>query len=273
MAAPFDQVDLRVTRLRLAAVTVAILLAVSLNAAAPESLYARVVQSFVHDSQAFTQGLLVANGKLYESTGLYGHSTVRRVDILSGRVESSASLGPGYFGEGLARVGEWLVQLTWREETAFVWNMNTLQKEREFTYTGEGWGLCFDDRSLIMSDGSDRLTFRDPETFAVTHQVQVNLSGAPLASLNELECGGGVVYANVWRTNTIVRIDAQSGNVTAMIDASNLLTPAERQRADVLNGIAAIPGTNRFLITGKFWPKVFEVEFVPMPPRRRPATH
>src|SRR5687768_16736732 len=153
MAAPLDKVDLRVTCLRFAAVIVTLLLSDTLDAAVPERLYARVIQAFAHDPQAFTQGLLVANGKLYESTGLYGRSTVRRVDILSGHVESSTPLGPAYFGEGLARVGERLVQLTWREGIAFVWNMNTLQKEGELTYAGEGWGLCFDESSLIMSDG------------------------------------------------------------------------------------------------------------------------
>lgn len=255
-----------------ATIAVAVLLlspAAGLAAATPERFYARVVSTYPHDRQAFTQGLLIADGHLYESTGLYGRSTVRRVDLATGRVEASTALGPAFFGEGLARVGDRLVQLTWREGTAFVWDINTLQKQREHRYTGEGWGLCFDGQSLVMSDGSDRLTFRDPDTFAVRRNVVVRAAGEPVTALNELECAGNVVYANVWREDTIVRIDSQSGNVTAVIDASGLLTPAERAGTDVLNGIAAIPGTERFLITGKLWPRMFEVEFVPIPARRR----
>jgi glutamine cyclotransferase len=228
-----------------------------------QNLRLKVVRSFPHDHSAFTQGLLWFDGRLYESTGIPGHSTVRRVELESGRVEARTPLAANLFGEGLARVGGRLIQLTWQNGKAIYWNLSTLNKEREVSYQGEGWGLCYDGKRLVMSDGSDRLTFRDPDSFARIGEVAVKREGAPVRSLNELECDGGVIYANVWQDDHIARIDARTGEVTAWIDASGLLGADERAGADVLNGIATLPGTRHLLVTGKYWPRLFEVELVP----------
>jgi glutaminyl-peptide cyclotransferase len=228
-----------------------------------EELRVRVVRSYPHDRTAFTQGLLFFEGKLYESTGLHRQSSLRRVDPESGTVEARVMLEPELFGEGLARVGGRLVQLTWQNGRALFWNLGTFKREREATYEGEGWGLCFDGRRLVMSDGSARLTFRDPDSFAKLGEVTVRRAGTPVSSLNELECVDGVVYANIWQDWHIARIDPASGDVTAWIDASGLLAPEERAGTDVLNGIAAVPGSRNLLLTGKLWPRAFEVELVP----------
>jgi len=228
-----------------------------------ERLDVLVVGVAPHDSQAFTQGLLLHDGVLYESTGLYNSSSVRAVDPASGNVSRQIALAGTYFGEGLARVGDRLIQLTWQEHTAFVYDLATFGSLGEFAYTTEGWGLCYDGTRLVMSDGSNTLFFRDPTTFAVIGKVAVMLDGSPLPNLNELECVGRTVYANVWSTDTIARIDPDTGVVTGMIDASGLLTSAERANAEVLNGIAYHPTNGTFLLTGKFWPKLFEVRFVP----------
>jgi len=223
----------------------------------------KVLRDYPHDRRAFTQGLLFLDGTLYESTGLYGRSTVRRVDLTSGQVEQEAKLPGEFFGEGLARVGQRLLQLTWQNHKVLVWDLASLKKEAEFTYEGEGWGLCFDGRRLVMSDGSDKLTLRNSTTFAKEGELRVRLAGRPLSKLNELECGGAVIYANVWEDNHIARIDAGSGEVAAWIDASGLLDPSEAAGADVLNGIAEIANTGHLLVTGKLWPRMFEVEVVP----------
>jgi glutaminyl-peptide cyclotransferase len=223
----------------------------------------KVIRVYPHDARAFTQGLLFLDGKLYESTGLNGRSTVRRVDLTSGAVEQESRLSGEFFGEGLAHVGQRLIQLTWKNHKALVWDLATLKRETEFSYDGEGWGLCFDGRHLVMSDGSDKLTLRNPNTFDKEGEIRVRLAGQPLANLNELECTGGVVYANVWQDNHIARIDAKSGEVTAWIDASGLLDPPEAAGADVLNGIADMASTGHLLVTGKLWPHLYEVEIVP----------
>jgi glutamine cyclotransferase len=226
------------------------------------ALRLKVVRSHPHDPRAFTQGLLLVDGKLYESTGLLGRSSVRRVDLDSGQVELAARLPAELFGEGLARVGQRLFQLTWKNGKAIVWDLVTLKKEAELSYEGEGWGLCFDGKQLVMSDGTDRLTRRNPTTFAKEGDIHVRLAGKPLLNLNELECVGDLIYANVWQDDHIARVDAKSGEVTGWIDASGLLDRAEAASADVLNGIAALDGHGRLLITGKLWPRVFEVEVV-----------
>jgi glutaminyl-peptide cyclotransferase len=222
----------------------------------------KVVRTYPHDSRAFTQGLLMADGKLYEGTGLYGRSSVRRVDLASGMAEAASPLPPDLFGEGLAKVGQRLVQLTWKNGKALVWDLGTLTKVAEFSYDGEGWGLCFDGKRLVMSDGSDRLVFRDPTTFAKDGEVRVRRQGRPVSNLNELECMRGLVYANVWQDNHIARIDAATGEVTGWIDASGLLDRASAASADVLNGIAEVEGTDHLLVTGKLWPTLYEVEIV-----------
>jgi glutaminyl-peptide cyclotransferase len=236
------------------------------SAAHPSSsveLRFKVNRSFPHDTRAFTQGLLMFGGKLYEGTGLYGRSTVRRVDLASGVVEQQSALPADLFGEGLARVGQRLFQLTWKDHKALVWDLVTLEKVAEFAYEGEGWGLCFDGKRLVMSDGTDRLTFRNPTSFQKEGEVRVRHRGKRVGYLNELECVRGAVYANVWKDSHIARIDPTTGEVTGWIDASGLLEPSEAASADVLNGIAEMEGTDHLLVTGKFWPRIFEVQVVP----------
>ena len=233
------------------------------QAAPAAQLRLKVVRTFPHDPHAFTQGLLFFEGKFYESTGLHGRSSLRRVDPDSGVVERGVDLSADLFGEGVARVGGRLVQLTWQNKRALVWNLATLRKEGEFSYQGEGWGLCFDGRHLIMSDGSNTLALRDPESFARVGEIVVRRAGQPLRNLNELECVEGIVYANVWQDSHIARIDARTGEVTGWIDASGLLAPEEARAADVLNGIAYLPATGHLVVTGKLWPRIFEVEIVP----------
>src|SRR3954447_2589714 len=231
----------------------------------PERLKVAVVSTRPHDPGAFTQGLLLDGDTLYESRGLNGKSSLREVDPRTGTVKRRLDVPYEYCAEGLALADGRLIQLTWQTEKAFVYNRADFKAVGEFRYDGEGWGLCYDGSRLVMSDGSDRLTFRDPKTFAVQSILNVTRSGQPARELNELECVDGLVYANVWQTDNILRIDPKNGRVTGVIDASGLLTPEERQKADVLNGIAWSPKTKTFLITGKLWPKMFEVRFVPMP--------
>lgn len=224
-------------------------------------LRVRVIRTLPHDPRAFTQGLLISGGAFYESTGMQGQSSLRHVEIETGKVLRRVDLGQQYFGEGLAQVGDQLIQLTWTTGKALVYNLLDFRKIGEHEYEGEGWGLCYDGEHLVMSNGSDRLTFRDPQSFAVVRELTVTHSGRPLKHLNELECVDDVVYANIWMTEKIVAIDPGSGQVTADIDASGLLTPAEEKGTDVMNGIAYDPRNGHFFITGKYWPKVFEVTF------------
>ncbi len=230
-------------------------------AAVVESLSVSIRREFPHDTSAYTQGLLWWNGKLYESTGQYGRSDLRRIDPESGAVEQEVDISPAYFGEGLARVDDRLIMLTWKAQRAFVFGLERFDELRTFRYQGEGWGLCNDGDRLVMSNGSNRLTFRDPRTFDVLGDVPVTLRGFPLTQINELECVGDAVYANVYQTDFLVRIDPASGRVTHYIDAAGLLTREERRGVDVLNGIAFDPGAGTFYITGKLWPKMFEVTF------------
>ena len=232
---------------------------------APAELKPRVVQVLPHDPTAFTQGLELVDGVLYEGTGLVGRSSVRAADPRTGAVRTAVDLPEPLFGEGITVVDDHLWQLTWQDGVAVQRDRSTLAERRRVSYDGEGWGLCHDRAGsrLVMSDGSDRLVFRDPNTFDVTGEVRVSAAGEPVERLNELECTANGVYANVWQTDTVVRIDPSSGRVTARIDLAGLLTPDERARTDVLNGIAAVPGTDEFLVTGKLWPKLFRVSFVP----------
>lgn len=244
---------------------VAVMAGVSRHAptAAPQSLRVKVIRSFFHDPGAFTQGLVYHAGKLYESTGLVGQSTLRRVDLTTGAVEAQVQLELPLFGEGLAVAGGRLVQLTWTHGRALLWSLDRLAPEGELRYAGEGWGLCFDGRQLVMSDGSDRLVRRDVRTFEPRGAISVRSPSGPVFRLNELECVGDSIYANVWETSRIARIDARSGEVTAWIDAAGLLTAEEARHANVLNGIAYVPSSGTFIVTGKLWPRAFEVEFVP----------
>lgn len=250
----------------------ALLLAFSVSASAPPSASPapevwdlEIVAIHPHDPEAYTQGLVWSSGRLFESTGLVGRSSLREVDLVSGAVLRQVALDPPLFGEGLALVGDELVQLTWQNGRALRWNRDDFAPRGESRYRGEGWGLCFDGTSLLSSDGSDHLTRRDPRTFEVLGSVVVTDRGRPLHSLNELECVDGSVWANVYQTDRLVRIDPTTGRVTAEVDAAGLLRRDEARNAEVLNGIAWIPERGSFLLTGKLWPSLFEVRL-----RRRP---
>ncbi len=232
--------------------------------AEPVSVEPVVMRALPHDPGAFTQGLVLRDGVFYESTGLYGESTVRIVDPGTGRVVRSRSLGEEFFGEGLELVGDRLIQLTWKEGTAFVWDAETLAPLGTFSYDGEGWGLCAQEDRLVMSDGSSRLTFRDPATFEPVGRVEVLRAGEPVEWINELECVEGLVYANVWQTEEIVIIDPGTGKVVGQIDASSLLDRlGSTDGIDVLNGIAYDSGDRSFYLTGKLWPEIFQVRLTP----------
>jgi glutaminyl-peptide cyclotransferase len=200
---------------------------------------------------------------LYESTGRYGKSDLRRVDPQTGQVMHKKPLPSHIFGEGLGRQGNRLVQLTYKEQVAFVYGIEEFESQGRHSYQGQGWGLCYDGEHFIMSNGSATLTVRDPTTFEVIDRINVTRDGLPVIYINELECVEDVVYANIYHTDRIVKIAKDTGKVMADIDASGLLSPAERLGADVLNGIAYDPQNETFLITGKLWPKLFEVRFVP----------
>jgi glutaminyl-peptide cyclotransferase len=234
-------------------------------------LTVEVIERYPHDTGAFTQGLEIHQGVLYESTGLRGQSDVRTVELETGEVIQEVPLPDTHFGEGLTLVDDQIWQITWQEQTAFRRDRGSLAELEQVSYTGEGWGICYDEGNnrLVMSDGTPQLTFRDPTSFAPTGTVMVTRDGQPLQRINELECVGDRVWANVWQTDEIVRIDPATGQVDAVVDASGLLTPEEEATADVLNGIAAVPtlsgasGDQTYLITGKLWPHLFLVRFVP----------
>lgn len=223
----------------------------------------RIVHTYPHDSDAFTQGLLFGGGFLYESTGLEGHSSVRKVQLETGRVLQKLDVPPPYFAEGLADWRNHLVQLTWVSHTGFVYDLDSFRKQTEFTYGGEGWGLTHDEHNLIMSDGSDTLRYLDPQTYRTVRKIRVHDGGESIINLNELEYIRGEIYANVWQTDRIARISPRTGDVTAWIDLSGLLNAADRSaNTDVLNGIAYDAATDRLFVTGKRWPKLFEIRVV-----------
>jgi glutamine cyclotransferase len=231
-----------------------------------DCLVPQVLNTYDHDTTAFTQGLIWLDGALYESTGLYGESTLREVDLETGEVQRRVDLNEAYFAEGLELVNGRLIQLTWREGEAFVYNPETFERVDTYTYEGEGWGLCYDDRYLYMSDSTPYLSVRDAETFELIVRPAVTYRGSriPPQLLNELECVGDSIYANLWNTDYIVEIDKYTGNITGWIDASSLLDSEVRQNLEsgqVLNGIAYNPETETFYITGKRWPVLFEVTF------------
>jgi glutaminyl-peptide cyclotransferase len=233
----------------------------------PERLRLRVVATYPHDGSCYTQGLVWSAGRLFESCGRYGASSLRRVALESGAIEVERALEPEYFGEGLAQVGDALIQITWREGVAFRYRLDTLAPLDRVRYRGEGWGLAYDGARLILSDGSHLLRFLDPVLLEETGRVLVRERGIIRDHLNELEWVNGSIYANVYETDQIVRIDPASGDVTAVIDAGGLLTPEQALRAEVLNGIAYRPESGTFLLTGKYWPLLFEVELEVVPER------
>ncbi len=239
-----------------------------------QTLPLKTLATYPHDRQAFTQGLLFENGCLYESTGGYGTSTLRLVDLKTGKVLRRSSIPKQYFAEGLERVGDRLFLLTWQEGFCFVFDKNTFEFKGQFQYSGEGWGLTYDGKHLIMSDGSAYLRFLDPTDFKQKRRLQVTDNDAqtkktvPVKNLNELEFIRGEIWANVWQTNRIARIDPQSGVVVGWIDCSVFvpepyraeLSGPERMRNNVLNGIAFDPATDKVYITGKNWPVLYELQ-------------
>lgn len=217
-----------------------------------------VVAQFPHDTGAFTQGLLIADGLLYESTGHYGRSQLRKVKLETGEILNEAPLDRQYFAEGIAAVGDEIFLLTWKEGVAIVFDRETLQEKRLLRYQGEGWGLTYDGRHLIQSDGTATLRFRDPATFEVVRTLQVTSGGQPLGYVNELEYIDGQIYANVWYSDQIARIDPQTGEVTSWLDLAPLVPPVADRDA-VLNGIAFDEANQRIFATGKLWPKLYEI--------------
>ena len=220
-----------------------------------------VISSHSHDSSAFTQGLEMYDGFLYESTGLYGNSSLRQVDPVSGEVLRMITLDEEYFGEGITVVNQSIYMLTWKSEKALVFDINSFDLISNFSYSGEGWGLCFDGNYLVMSNGTSELSIRDPADFSIISTLAVMDRGAEVNLLNELECVDNTVYANIWGSNLIVVIDIQSGNVIQTLDASILSQGEPDDPNAVLNGIAHLPDSDAFLLTGKNWSSMHLVSF------------
>ncbi len=220
----------------------------------------RVVTTYPHARDSFIEGLQWLDGEFIESTGLVGQSSLRRVDPSTGTVVQRIDLDPRVFGEGAVAVGDVIYQLTWQDHIGYVYDRDTFALLKTWQYPTEGWGLTFDGRNLVMSDGSSTLYFLDPDTLAVVRQVNVADAGAPVVRLNELEYIAGAVFANVWQTNQIVRIDPDTGRVMARFNFAGLLPEAQRAGADVLNGIAYAEAEDRLFVTGKLWPTLFEVQ-------------
>jgi glutaminyl-peptide cyclotransferase len=224
----------------------------------------KVVHAYPHDQRAFTQGLIYLDGHLYESTGLRGQSTLRMEDLDTGTILQHADVPAQYFGEGLTNWGSTLIQLTWQSHIAFVYDRFSFRVLHTFQYSGEGWGLTQDGKNLILSDGTATLRFLDPATFREVRRITVESKGEPVAKLNELEFIHGEIYANIWYSDRIARISPRTGAVLGWIDLSGLLTADERTNPDaVLNGIAYDAQHDRLFVTGKLWPKLFEIKVVP----------
>jgi glutamine cyclotransferase len=224
-----------------------------------------VKNTYPHDPQAFTQGLFFKDGHLYETTGLQGRSTLRKVDLATGKVLQKKELASEFFGEGSAPIGNEIVGLTWTSHVGFVYDQKTFALKRRFNYAGEGWGLASDTERVYMSDGSNAIRVLDPKTLEEVRRIQVTAEGKPVERLNELEVVDGQIFANVWGTDVIARIDPASGNVVGWVDLSNLLPVAQRGTDSVdavLNGIAYDSKRHRLFVTGKLWPKLFEIELV-----------
>jgi len=220
-----------------------------------------VLASLPHDTTSFTEGLQRDGTTLWEGTGLAGMSELRELDPDTGALVRSAPLPGKLWGEGIAVTGDTIWQLTYQDGVALLWDKATLKVKKQVALTGEGWGLCYDGNRLVQSDGSATLRFRNPATFAQTGALTVTLDGKPVPQLNELECAGGQVWANVWPTTQLVRINPASGRVTAKVDGGGLLTPEQAQGTDVMNGITWLGGDD-YLLTGKYWPVLLRVRIV-----------
>lgn len=222
-----------------------------------------VVNAWPHDARAFTQGLFYHEGSLIESTGQYGESTLREVDLRTGKVIRKVDVPPQFFAEGAAILDGKVYQLTWTHGRGFIYDPRTFKKLGEFRYDGEGWGLTSDGRSLIMSDGTGEIRFLDPENFSVVRTLSVSDRGRPLRDLNELEFVRGEIFANIWHSDRIARIDPQSGVVRGWIDLAGILPAGEASGGEaVLNGIAYDETGDRLFVTGKLWPKLFEIKLI-----------
>ena len=221
-----------------------------------------VVHTYPHDPQAFTEGLFYLNGYLYESTGLEEHSSIRKVRLETGEVLQKIDIPAQYFGEGIVNWGRRLISLTWKSHVGFIFNLDNLKLKGQFHYPGEGWALTRDDKRIIMSDGTSELRFLDPTTLNETGRIRVTLNGNPVQNVNELEWVKGEIFANVWQTNWILRIDPSSGAVVGVINLSGLLKQSDivTGQTDVLNGIAYDAKNDRLFVTGKNWPKLFEIQ-------------
>lgn len=255
-----------------AGVVLAVVAAAGLTVAGPFSPFRKrtgdvqaveVVQSFPHDPAAFTQGLIWSNGALYEGTGQYGKSSLRRVDLQTGKVEQSVPVDSKIFGEGIAELNGQIYQLTWENHIGLIYDRQTFQIVGSFSYSGEGWGLTTDGEQLIMSDGSSVLRFLNPKTFAVTRRITVRGPGGAVDKLNELEYVNGEIYANVWYSDRIARISPKDGRLIGWIDCSQVYPASRRGREEVLNGIAWDAEQQRLFVTGKNWPKLYEIKVAP----------
>jgi glutaminyl-peptide cyclotransferase len=236
------------------------------GAPAPPPTYGyQVVRSYPHDGSAFTQGLFYRDGVLYEGTGLNGRSGIRKVQLETGEVLKVQPLASQYFGEGITEWNGHVLQLTWQSQMGFVYDLNTFVQQRTFSYQGEGWGLTHDNTRIIMSDGSADLRLLDPRTLKEIGRISVHDENGPVPELNELEYVRGEIYANVWQTERIARISPKDGRVVGWIDLHGLLTPAERAGTDVLNGIAYDAAGDRLFVTGKLWPRLFEIRLQRQP--------
>jgi glutaminyl-peptide cyclotransferase len=224
----------------------------------------KVVHAYPHDPNAFTEGLFYLNGYLYESTGLEGHSSIRKVRLETGEIVLTHDLPPEYFGEGITYWGNRLIGLTWKSQVGFVYNLRSFAVEGRFQYPGEGWALTRNDREVIMSDGTPDLRVLDPKTLREVRRIHVTARGRPVEQLNELEWVQGTVLANIWQTDWIARIDPDTGEVVAWIDLTGILPEHDRiaGHTDVLNGIAYDSSKDRLFVTGKLWPKLFEIRIV-----------
>ncbi len=223
----------------------------------------RIVNTYPHDPQAFTQGLVFHNGFLYESTGLYNSSSLRQLELETGNVLQIKPLSPQYFGEGMTIFNNSIIQLTWKSNVGFVYDIHSFTLLQNFTFENEGWGLTHDGDQLIMSDGTATLSFLDPETFEKTGELRVK-NNEPVSRINELEYIQGELFANIWRTNDIARINLTSGQITGWIDLSGLYNANANDPNDVLNGIAYDTKNDRLFITGKHWPQLYEIQIIPM---------
>jgi glutaminyl-peptide cyclotransferase len=236
-------------------------------AAGPATEYGyKVVKTYAHDRGSFTQGLEFRAGVIYESTGREGRSWIRRWKLDTGEVLQQVDLSPQYFGEGITVLNERITQLTYKTEVGFVYDQASFKQLRQFAYSGEGWGLTNDGTRIYMSDGSAQIRVWDPNTLRETGRITVTDGGKPVEALNELEYIRGEIWANIWLTDKIVRFSPKDGRVTGVIDLTGILTPAERAGADVLNGIAFDSIGDRIFVTGKLWPKLFEIKLVPKKP-------